>query len=73
MVGCGTDNFCGVCGYLPTMIGKVKFKHCPRSANGVAHELARKCYVSNFSCNWVDEPPSFILDKLIDDVTIVGG
>ena len=56
---------------LMALIGSVSFKHCPREANEVAHELARSCFIDKISCNWVDEPPSFILGKLINDVTIV--
>jgi hypothetical protein len=26
--------------------------------------------LERFFCNWVDEPPRFILDKLLNDVTI---
>jgi hypothetical protein len=49
----------------------VKFKHCSREANKVADEIARLCFQSGNSCNWIDEPPSFILQTLIDDVTII--
>jgi ribonuclease HI len=52
-------------------LGEVKFRHCPRESNEVAHNLARFCYDSKNSCNWVDEPPSCILSKLLDDVTIL--
>jgi hypothetical protein len=52
------------CVDLKTQIDKVFFIRCPRKANGVAHELARVCYLNKFSCNWVDEPPSFILNRL---------
>ena len=52
-------------------IGNVEFKHISREANKVAHELARGCFIDKISCNWVDEPPSFILGKLVNDVTIV--
>jgi len=55
---------------LVALIGRVSFKHCPREANEVAHELARSCFIDKISCNWVDEPPSFILGKLVNDVTI---
>jgi hypothetical protein len=51
-------------------IGEVSYVHCPREANKVAHELARKCYIDKISCNWDDDPPSFILPTLVDDVTI---
>lgn len=59
------------CVDLAAQIGRVSFNHCRREANEVAHELARLCFVDIRSCNWVDEPPSFILGKLINDVTIV--
>jgi ribonuclease HI len=57
------------CVDLASLIGNVIFKYCPREANEVAHELARFCFSSRSSCNWVDEPPSFLLEKLINDVT----
>ena len=59
------------CVDLATLIGNVSFKFCPREANEVAHELASSCFIDKISCNWVDEPPSFILGKLVNDVTIV--
>jgi hypothetical protein len=49
------------CVDLKIQIDKVLFIHCPTEANGVAHELARVCYLNKASCNWADEPPSFIL------------
>jgi ribonuclease HI len=52
-------------------IGKVEFIHCVRDLNKVAHSLARDCYNSRVTCNWVDEPPSFILDSLLNDVMIL--
>ena len=52
-------------------IGKVEFKHCPREANQVAHVIARNSFDLRLSCNWVDDAPSFILQTLLDDVTIV--
>jgi ribonuclease HI len=54
-----------------SMIGNVEFTHCGRDINSVAHEIARECSVSQISCNWVDEPPSFLLQTLLDDVTIL--
>jgi hypothetical protein len=57
------------CVDLSSLIGNVQFKFYQREANGVDHELARFCFSSKNSCNWVDEPPSFLLDKLINDVT----
>jgi ribonuclease HI len=59
------------CVDLCSMIDKISFKHCSRMANEVAHEIARDCYSSESSCNWVAEPPSFLLEKLINDVTIL--
>ena len=56
---------------LASLIGTVSFRYCPREANEVAHEIVRSCFTEKVSCNWVDEPPSFILGKLINDVTIV--
>jgi hypothetical protein len=44
------------CVNLAALVGNVFFKHCPREANKVAHELARVCFSSISSCNWVDEP-----------------
>jgi ribonuclease HI len=58
------------CVDLMTLIGEVQFLYCPREANGAAHELARACFNDKISCNWVDEAPSSILSKLIEDVTI---
>jgi ribonuclease HI len=52
-------------------IGSVKFNCCLREANQTAHELARVCFSDKTSCNWVDEPPTFLLSKLISDVTIL--
>jgi hypothetical protein len=36
-----------------------------------AHELARKCFIDKNSCNWDDEPPSFLFGTLIHDVTVL--
>jgi ribonuclease HI len=52
-------------------IGKVEFMHCRRDANKVAHEIARNCLSSSTSCSWVNEPSSFILQTLLNDVIIV--
>ena len=50
-------------------IGKVEFKPCPREANQTA--LPRFRFLNYLSCNWVEEPPGFLLNKLVNDVTIV--
>jgi ribonuclease HI len=54
---------------LASSIGSVCFKHCVREANQTAHELARDSFRRKRSCNWDDEPPSFILNCLVNDVT----
>jgi ribonuclease HI len=55
---------------LALSIGEVSYVHCPREANKTAHELAKVCHIDKDSCNWDDDPPSFLLCKLIEDVTI---
>jgi hypothetical protein len=52
-------------------IGKADFKHCVRVTNIAAHELARNSFSLKSSCNWVDEPSSFLRQTLLDDVTII--
>jgi ribonuclease HI len=59
------------CSILWSGFGKVSIKHCNREANQVAHELARVSFTSGSSCTWVDEPPRFILSKLVNDVTLL--
>jgi ribonuclease HI len=49
----------------------VFFSHCGRDTNTVAHELARNCLSSNLVYNWIEEPPSFFLQTLLNDVTQV--
>jgi len=49
----------------------VSIEHCHRDANRVAHEIARRCFISRQSCIWVDEPPSFLLEFFMNDVTIL--
>jgi hypothetical protein len=51
-------------------IGEEVFCHGLRQVNKVDHELAKDCFSRKISCNWTDEPPRFILDKLLNDVTI---
>jgi ribonuclease HI len=59
------------CVDLVASIGNVSFAQCPREANMVAHNLARECFSAMSNCNWVDDPPSFILESLVNDVTIL--
>ena len=48
----------------------VRYEHCHREANVVAHELARFCFSQKVDCIWQDEAPSFILQFLLNDVNI---
>jgi len=48
----------------------ISIEHCNREINKVAHEIARVAFQSKLSCNWVDEPPSFILASLVNDVML---
>jgi ribonuclease HI len=57
------------CVDLAVTIGSVSYLHCMREANKVAHSLARESFSRKILCNWVDEPPDFILDELLNDVT----
>ena len=58
---------------LRAAIDSVEFNHIPREAYKVAHEIARVCYVEKITCIWDDDPPSFLIGSLIDDVTIDNG
>ena len=55
---------------MVSSIGVVTFKHCPREANQVAHEIARNSFCNKITSSWLDEAPSFPLNSLINDVTI---
>jgi ribonuclease HI len=50
----------------------IAIEHCNREANRVADVIARVAITSKSSCIWVDEPPSFILEALVNDVTVLG-
>ena len=50
----------------------IAIEHCNREANRVADEIARVAITSESSCIWVDEHPSFILEALVNDVTVPG-
>jgi hypothetical protein len=56
------------CVDIAVTIRSVFYLHCMREANKVAHSLARKSFSKKIYCNWVDEPPDFILDELLNDV-----
>ena len=57
------------CFLLWSGFDSISIEHCNREANRVAHELARKVFSLKSSCTWVDDPPSFILNVLVNDVT----
>ena len=50
----------------------ISIKHGNREAHKVAHEVARLAMASKLSCNWVNELPSFILEALVNDITLFG-
>jgi hypothetical protein len=58
------------CNLLASGFSKVNFEYFPREANIVAHELAKSSFQSSSSCTWDDDPPSFILPSLINDVSV---
>jgi ribonuclease HI len=49
----------------------ISFEHCRREANEAAHEIARFCFENRIDCIWDDEPPSFLLPRMINDVTVI--
>ena len=58
------------CYFLACDFPRVKFEHCNREANRVAHEIAR---LAKFSAtrDWFEEPMKDIVPLLMDDVTII--
>jgi hypothetical protein len=59
------------CVDLASLIDLVSFKHCPREANEVAHELARSSFSNKLSSSWFEEPLDFIIFRIVNDVTIL--
>jgi ribonuclease HI len=59
------------CTDIVVSIGCVTFGHIMREANEVAHELAKYSHSNRVSCSWSGDPPSFILDRIINDVTVL--
>lgn len=55
------------------LIGKVKFKHCNRIANGVTHELAKFSFLDKFSGYWDNDPPNFLLGGIAKNVIAIYG
>lgn len=58
------------CLVLAIRYNSVSFVHCPREANSVSHELAREA-ASDQPALWVDEPPAYVVQGLVDDVTLL--
>ncbi|KAI5350336.1 hypothetical protein L3X38_003227 [Prunus dulcis] len=52
---------------LLTQITREGFTHIRRTANGVAHRLARFALHIGGSLYWFEEPPDFISDILYED------
>ena len=53
-----------------TAIGKVVYKHGYQFANQAAHVLANYSYYNKSTLSWLDEPPRFVVGKLVDDVNV---
>jgi hypothetical protein len=51
-------------------ISDISFQHCPRNTNKVAHNLARNAYISKEYLVWYGDPPGFIINDVIEDVTV---
>ena len=45
----------------------ISISHCNRECNSVSHELARLALVEKSSFVWIDDPPSSILQLLVND------
>ena len=58
------------CVDLTTSIEEVKFKHCFRAANTVAHELARYSICNKNSVSWINDPPGWLISTLVHDVSV---
>lgn len=58
------------CFQIAPGITSIEFKHQPREANGLAHYLARFSYDAKRSCEWINDPPDFLLSHVIHDVTL---
>jgi ribonuclease HI len=59
------------CVDLASSIGSVTFQFCPREANQVADDIARFCFQNKITCTWDDDPPSFLQNSLVNDITVL--
>ena len=55
------------CTFLARGFGIVRFAHCPRESNIVAHNLACNAEVHQ-SIVWLEDPPDFLIGHLENDV-----
>ena len=66
----GNSAIFAECVDVATSIGKVKFKHCSRMANGAAHEVAKYSFCNENSVSWINDPPGWLISTLVDDVKV---
>jgi ribonuclease HI len=59
------------CSLLWRDFSSISIEHCNREINMVAHALAKNAVSSKSSCNWADEPPSFLIAILANDVSLM--
>jgi hypothetical protein len=59
---------CDECNIVWSGLQMISIEHCSGEANETVHELARRGMQMKLNCNWDDEPPSFILEFLMNDV-----
>jgi ribonuclease HI len=59
------------CVDLMALFGTTQFQHCMRKANGAAYVLAKFFFSDKKSCNWIDQPLSFLLEELVNHVTVM--
>ena len=52
-------------------VSSIRFQHCPREANILAHFLARHTYDSNLMYNWADDPASFLIPHVLQDAILL--
>lgn len=58
------------CFHLTHGVPMFSFKHCTREANVWTHYLARFCYDSKTSYDWVDDTHMFLLTHILLNVTV---
>jgi ribonuclease HI len=58
------------CAQLARDFVKATFVYCPKDLNSVADEVAKHANDAG-PARWIDDPPHFILAKLVSDLTII--